>query len=71
MYKLNIANEKIGFFERKYKEPFELFEKEILSEEEESFDKWDDYIEWKAFGDYKGELETKIRMVKSGNFKIS
>jgi len=41
----NIINE----FEKKYSLAFEDFEKQIKSAIKEDFEKWDDYIEWKAY----------------------
>jgi hypothetical protein len=36
-------------FEKKYGIPFEDFEKQIKTAVKEDFEKWDDYIEWKAY----------------------
>ena len=36
-------------FETKYGVVFEDFEQQIKSAETEDFEKWDDYIEWKAY----------------------
>ena len=36
-------------FETKYSLVFEDFEQQIKSAETEDFEKWDDYIEWKAY----------------------
>ena len=44
-------------FEKKYRITFEDFEKQIESAVKEDFEKWDDYIEWKAF--YKSYLYWK------------
>ena len=40
--------EHVKLFEKKYGLSFNDFEKQI-SEESEDFEKWDDYIEWKAY----------------------
>ena len=44
---LHKANESIRIFERKYGKDFSNFEKQIKSEEEH-FEHYDDYIDWKA-----------------------
>jgi hypothetical protein len=44
-------------FEKKYGITFEDFEKQIESSDKEEFEKWDDYIEWKAY--YKSYLYWK------------
>ena len=36
-------------FEKKYGLEFEDFERQIKSAVKEDFEKWDDYIEWKAY----------------------
>ncbi len=47
----------LELFERKYSKSFKEFEKEMLEGEEE-FVKWDDYMEWKAYGDtYKDRMK--------------
>ena len=38
----------LELFEKKYNKSFREFEKEVL-EGKENFEKWDDYIEWKAY----------------------
>lgn len=45
---LTPIKEKIRFFENKYGCSLEDFERS-LKEKEESFEEWDDYIEWKAY----------------------
>ena len=50
---LVLVKEKLRLFEIKYDKAFEAFEKEVKIKEED-FEKWDDYIEWKA---YKRTLE--------------
>jgi len=36
-------------FEKKYNLIFEEFEKQLKATSKEDFEKWDDYIEWKAY----------------------
>ena len=55
--------EKIRFFEGKYGCAFKAFEREI-KEEEENFEKWDDYIEWKAYVESLRDLESKLRKIE-------
>ncbi|NPA39166.1 MAG: hypothetical protein GXO57_01785 [Thermodesulfobacteria bacterium] len=47
LYDLHIVKEKISLFEKKYGKTFFEFEKEVLAKED--FEKWDDYLEWKAY----------------------
>ena len=37
--------------EKKYGLPFEDFEQQLKATEKEDFEKWDDYIEWKAYSE--------------------
>lgn len=45
---LHIAEEKVRLFEIKYKSTFAEFERQIKNQQED-FEKWDDYMEWKAY----------------------
>ncbi|NJE10828.1 hypothetical protein [Thermococcus sp. MAR1] len=55
--------EKIKLFEEKYGMKFEEFEKKIKSSEE-SFEAWDDYIEWKAYVKKLEELKSRLREIE-------
>ncbi len=55
--------EKIRLFEEKYRMTFEEFERKLKSSEE-SFEAWDDYIEWKAYARKLTELESKLREIE-------
>ena len=46
---LTLIKEKLTLFEKKYNCDFPQFEKSINEAEEEDFERWDDYMEWKAF----------------------
>lgn len=59
---LTPAKEKIRLFESKYKCPFEQFENK-MKEDTEDFDKWDDYIEWKAYIETIKDLTTKLKKI--------
>ena len=47
LYELHIIREKLSLFEKKYGKSFKAFEKEV--KEREDFERWDDYLEWKAY----------------------
>ena len=55
--------EKIIFFQRKYGSKFEIFEEEIKKKED--FQKWDNYIEWKAFTEKLKDLELKLKEIEN------
>jgi len=63
--------ERIRFFEKKYGCTFEMFKKEI-KQGEENFEKWDDYIEWKAYVESLKNLESKLRKIEGvKDFRIT
>ncbi|ADB58830.1 hypothetical protein [Archaeoglobus profundus] len=55
---------KIELFESKYGCKFEEFEKNLKAKQEENFEEWDDYIEWKAYVRTLKELEEKLREIE-------
>ncbi|MCD6257687.1 hypothetical protein J7J45_06455 [Candidatus Aerophobetes bacterium] len=56
--------ERITFFEKKYGCPFKVFEEKI-KQEEENFERWDEYLEWKAYVESLKDLESKLRKIES------
>ena len=67
---LHKVKDKINMFERKYNRKFEDFE-DSMNSEEENFEKYDDYIEWKAYMTQLKDLQQKINDIKSGKLQIS
>ncbi len=63
--------DKLLFFEKKYKITFTKFEKEINDSSEELFEKWDDYIDWKAYTNFHQNITKTIEDVRLGNFKVA
>jgi hypothetical protein len=55
--------ERIRLFEKKYGYTFKVFEKKV-KQEKENFEKWDDYIEWKAYIESLKNLESKLRKIE-------
>ena len=66
-----IFQEKIHFLERKYMTDFTSFEKKIEQANTESFEAWDDYIEWKAYQQFLSEILIKIDEIKHGDFQMA
>jgi hypothetical protein len=50
--------ERIKFFEQKYDHIYEEYNKDTSSDED--FQKWNDYIEWKAYVGKLKDLELKL-----------
>jgi len=63
--------ERIRFFEEKYGSAFEALGSKI-KQEKEDFEKWDDYVEWKAYIESLKDLETKLKKIESAkNIRIT
>ena len=60
-FKLELYQSKMLPFERKYHCSFEEFQEDLESETKKSFDKWDDFIEWKAISIAVNEWENKLK----------
>ncbi|MCX6579833.1 MAG: hypothetical protein NT166_06575 [Candidatus Aminicenantes bacterium] len=60
---LTLIKEKLSLFEKKYKSDFPHFETTVKSAEEENFEHWDDYMEWKAFHYKYNELHERAHRV--------
>ncbi len=63
-------SDKIVQFGNKYQSSFADFEVQINAATVESFEAWDDYIEWKAYQDFLENIQQKIIEVKNGNFQM-
>ena len=64
------VREKLRFFQEKYHRDFETFTIEI-EREEENFEHFDDYMEWKAYIQLFGDIKQKIEDIKNGNFQLA
>ncbi|GAB6135618.1 hypothetical protein [Thermococcus prieurii] len=56
--------EKLRLFEEKYGMTLEEFERRLKSSGE-SFEEWDDYIEWKAYLKKLKELESRLKEIEN------
>ncbi|HLP47888.1 MAG TPA: hypothetical protein VK469_18230 [Candidatus Kapabacteria bacterium] len=56
---LTLIKEKLSLFEKKYRSDFLHFESTVKNAEEEDFEQWDDYMEWKAFYKKYNELQKR------------
>jgi hypothetical protein len=56
--------EKLRLFEEKYGMTLEEFERRLKSSEE-SFEEWDDYIEWRAYMNKLKELESRLKEIEN------
>lgn len=60
----------INTFERKYGMSLDSFEKRFEETEKESYDEWDDYIDWKAAHEFLLRINVKIQDLKNGNIEL-
>ena len=65
------VKERISSFERKHGCGLRAFE-ERLKQLPEDFERWDDYIEWKAYADSLKDLELRLKKIEDArNFRIA
>jgi len=63
--------ERIRSLERKYKCDLKAFE-DKLKQLPEDFERWNDFIEWKAYADSLKDLEARLRKIEDAtNFRIA
>jgi len=56
---------RIKQFETKYECSFENFEEKVNSSQEENFEEWDDYIEWKGYFEALKDLDLKLKEIEN------
>lgn len=60
----------LELFEKNITNHFKKFEKEVLNEKE-NFEKWDDYMEWKAYlHTYKDRMENLKDLENAKDIKV-
>jgi hypothetical protein len=67
---LHKIRETIRLLQEKHQCTFEAFEV-ALQQDEEDFQSYDDYIDWKAAIQWKRELEQRIDELKHGRFRVA
>ena len=66
---LHRVRERIRIYEKKYGMKLEQF-RERIEQEEENFEHFDDYIDWKAAETWRDEIETRIEELRNGAFRV-
>ena len=65
------VKERIRFYEKKHGCSLGLFE-DRLKQLPEDFERWDDFIEWKAYAESLKDLELKLKKIEDAtNFRIA
>ncbi|MBF0319374.1 MAG: hypothetical protein HQL01_06180 [Nitrospirae bacterium] len=70
MADMHVVKDKLGFFENKYHMPYEEFE-QSMKNQEENYQHWDDYMEWKAYRHLFEDISRKIRDIKNADFEVN
>ncbi len=68
-YEIHKTEEIISLFQKKYGKNFEEFEKDVKGGKE-SFEKWDDYLQWKAYRKTLEKLKKDEKDLASGNIRL-
>jgi len=71
LYELNQVKDHIQLFENKYNSSFKTFEDHLQNQSEEDTEKWDDYIEWKAYEKTKEHLLKQKLDIEHGNYQFA
>jgi len=71
IYELNKTKDKLDLFEKKYSKDFLAFEKDMNGAKKEEFEKWDNYMEWKAFYKTYKMLLAEKRDFDEGNIRVT
>ena len=67
---LHITKTRISFFKQKYKCSLEEFERKLKSEDE-NFEKWDDYLEWKGYAKSLQQIKEQLKELKNENYRLT
>ena len=71
MYEIHKVQEKRRLFNTKYGLAFGEFEKAVKRGDKEDFNKWDDYMEWKAYEKMIVKFNKEKKDLEIGNYKVS
>ena len=67
---LHQVRERCRLFQQKYSQDFDEFSRRT-EEEQENFEHFDDYTEWKAYRHLLREVEQKIEDLEHGNLQVA
>lgn len=68
--KENYFREKISIFKNKYNTDFISFQNKMENSEKESFEEWDDYIEWDAYEGFLKNIKERVHDIRNGNIQM-
>ena len=68
--KENYFREKISNFKNKYNTDFISFQNKMENSEKESFEEWDDYIEWDAYEGFLKNIKERVHDIRNGNIQM-
>lgn len=67
---MHVIKDKLAYFEKKYHVAYEVFEQTVKTQEE-SYQQWDDYIEWKAYRHMIEDISRKISDINNADFEVN
>jgi hypothetical protein len=70
LYEIHKIEDKLSFFKSKYKTTLDKLESDLKNSAED-FEKWDDFMEWKAFHNKYQDLSSQKADIENGNYKVS
>jgi hypothetical protein len=70
LYEMHLVDERISLSQKKYNNSFLEFEK-IIKSEKESFEKWDDYLEWEGYRKKYEQLNIEKKDLDNGNIRVA
>ncbi len=67
---MHVVKDKLAYFEKKYNVSYEVFEQTVKTQEE-NYQQWDDYIEWKAYINMLKDINRKISDINNADFEVN
>lgn len=70
MSDMHVVKDKLAYFEKKYHVSYEVFEQTVKTQEE-NYQQWDDYIEWKAYIRMLEDISRKMSDITNADFEVN
>jgi hypothetical protein len=70
MSDMHVVKDKLAYFDKKYHVSFEVFEQTVKTQQE-VYQQWDDYIEWKGYRQVLEDINRKISDINNADFEVN
>lgn len=67
---MHVVKDKLAYFEKKYRVSYAVFEQTVKNQEE-NYQQWDDYIEWKAYIRMFEDISRKMSDITNADFEVN